>query len=123
MEVKFFVCRHCGNVIVKIVDHRVPPFCCGQKMEELTANTEEASTEKHIPVVEHLGDNRYKISVGSVEHPMTPEHHIAFVFVETEDGGQWVNLGDKPEAIVCTTSQPKAVYAYCNLHGLWKAQL
>lgn len=124
MATKFFKCRHCGNVIEKIVDSDVPVVCCGEKMEELVANTVEASVEKHLPVVTQIDDCTIKVEVGSVAHPMLPEHHIAFIYVETENGGIRVNLSDKPEAVICTcSSRPIAVYEYCNLHGLWKTTL
>jgi superoxide reductase len=124
MATKFFKCRHCGNVIEKIVDSDVPFVCCGEKMEELVANTVEASVEKHLPVVTRIDDCTIKVEVGSVAHPMLPEHHIAFIYVETENGGIRVNLSDKPEAVICTcSSRPIAVYEYCNLHGLWKTTL
>lgn len=124
MAVKFYKCRHCGNVIEKLVDSTVPVVCCGEKMEELVPNTVEASGEKHIPVVTRLDDCRIKIEVGSVPHPMLPEHHIAFVYVENENGGIRVDLTEKPEAEVCICmGKPVAVYEYCNLHGLWKTVL
>lgn len=124
MAVKFYKCDHCGNVTVKAVDSGVPVMCCGETMHELTANTQDASTEKHVPVVTAIDDNKLKIEVGSVAHPMLPEHHIAFIYVETENGGQLINLTDKPEAIYCTCSgKPVAIYEYCNLHGLWKTEL
>ncbi len=121
---KFYKCRHCGNVIEKVVDSKVAVVCCGEQMEELIPNTVEASGEKHIPVVTPLDECTIKVEVGSVAHPMLPEHHIAFIYVETQDGGIRINLKDKPEAIVCTChSKPVAVYEYCNLHGLWKTEL
>ena len=124
MATKIFMCRHCGNVIEKVVDSGVAVVCCGEKMEELVPNTVEASGEKHIPVVTRIDECSIKVEVGSVPHPMLPEHHIAFIYVETEDGGIRINLKDKPEAIVCTcSSKPVAVYEYCNLHGLWKTEL
>jgi superoxide reductase len=124
MATKFYKCRHCGNVIEKVVDSSVPVVCCGEKMEELIPNTVDASGEKHLPVVTRLDDNRIKVEVGSVAHPMLPEHHIAFIYVETERGGIRVNLTDKPEAIICTCGdKPIAVYEYCNLHGLWKVDV
>lgn len=124
MAVKFFKCNHCGNVIMKVVDSKVPVVCCGEKMAELVANTEEASVEKHLPVVTKLDECSIKVEVGSVAHPMTPEHHIAFIYVETENGGMRIDLHDKPEAIFCTCAdKPIAVYEYCNLHGLWKTVL
>ena len=124
MATKFFKCRHCGNVVTKVVDSGVPVVCCGEKMEELIPNTVDASGEKHLPVVTRINDCSIKVEVGSVAHPMLPEHHIVFIYVETENGGIRVDLNDKPEAVVCTcTSKPIAVYEYCNLHGLWKTEL
>ena len=124
MATKFYKCNHCGNVIIKAVDSGVPVVCCGEKMVELTANTVDASLEKHVPVVTRLDDCRIKVEVGSVAHPMTEEHHIAFIYVETENGGMRISLKDKPEAVFCTCNDiPIAVYEYCNLHGLWKTEL
>lgn len=125
MATKFYKCNHCGNVITKFVDSKVPVVCCGEKMQELVPNTVDASNEKHVPVVTKLeGEGCYKIEVGSVAHPMLPEHHIAFIYVETENGGVRVDLTDKPEAVVCLgAAKPVAVYEYCNLHGLWMTEL
>lgn len=124
MAVKFYRCRHCGNVIVKFVDSSVPVVCCGEKMQELVAGTAEASLEKHLPVVTKIDDCKIRVDVGSVPHPMTPEHHIAFIYVETENGGIRIDLKDKPEAVFCVCAdKPVAVYEYCNLHGLWKTEL
>lgn len=121
---KFFICKHCGNVVGKIIDSGVPLVCCGEKMQELVPNTVEASVEKHLPVVTMVDDCTMKIEIGSVPHPMTEEHYIAFVYVQTEKGGIRVNLTEKPETVVCTcTDKPIAVYAYCNLHGMWKTEL
>ncbi|MBO7248427.1 MAG: desulfoferrodoxin [Bacteroidaceae bacterium] len=124
MAIRFFRCRHCGNIIVKMVDSRVPVVCCGERMEELVANTVEASTEKHIPHITRIDDSRFKVEIGSIEHPMLPEHHIVFIFLETENGGMFFYPKNKPETIFCTdTGKPLAVYEYCNVHGLWKAKI
>ena len=124
MAVKFYKCAHCGNVIIKVVDSGVKVVCCGQQMDELVANTVDAATEKHIPVVTSTENGCLHIEVGSVLHPMLPEHHIAFVYVETDNGGIRVDLTDKPAADVCVeNAKPLAVYEYCNLHGLWKTDL
>ena len=124
MAIKFYKCRHCGNVIVKMVDSKVPVVCCGEKMQELIPDTVDAAKEKHVPFVTRLEGGRLKIQVGSVPHPMIPEHFIAFIFVETENGGIYLNLKDNPEAVVCICEEkPIAVYEYCNLHGLWKLEL
>ena len=124
MATKFYRCAHCGNVIQKVVDKKVPVVCCGQKMEELIPGTVEASVEKHLPVVTWIDEQTIKVEVGSVAHPMLEEHHIAFVYVETENGGIRVDLKDKPKAVIALGDQiPVAVYEYCNLHGLWKTEL
>ena len=124
MATKFYKCAHCGNVVQKVVDNKVPVFCCGQKMEELVPGTVEASAEKHIPVVKDLGNGLLRIEVGSIHHPMLDEHHIAFVYVETERGGIRVDLKDEPVCEVYVgNDRPVAVYEYCNLHGLWKVYL
>lgn len=124
MATKFYRCNHCGNVIQKVVDKRVPVVCCGEKMTELIPGTVDASVEKHLPVVTWLDEKTIKVEVGSVAHPMLEEHHISFIYVETENGGITVNLKDKPEAIVYVGDEkPVAVYEYCNLHGLWMTTL
>ena len=124
MATKFYKCRHCGNVIMKVVDSRVPVVCCGEKMEELVPGTVDASVEKHLPVVTWLDFNVIKVEVGSVAHPMLAEHHIAFIYVETEHGGIRVDLGGRRDTIIALGEEkPIAVYEYCNLHGLWKTEL
>jgi len=125
MENKFFICEKCGNIIGMIEPSGVPVVCCGQKMTKLEAGVVEASREKHIPVV-LLDGNTVKVTVGSVEHPMTAEHYISWIYLETDRGGQRKVLkpDDKPEVTFALADEkPIAVYAYCNLHGLWKAEI
>ncbi len=122
---KFFKCSHCGNLTGLIDNKGVPMFCCGEKMTELVPNTAEASTEKHLPVVETT-ENGIAVSVGSVSHPMEDAHHIAFLYAETERGGQRKCLkpGEEPKlSFSFSDDKPVAVYAYCNLHGLWKTEI
>ncbi len=125
MHQRFFICKHCGNIIGMINDAGVPMVCCKEKMNELNPNTAEAQHEKHIPVVSVDG-NKIVVKVGSEEHPMTDAHHIQWVYVETKKGGQRKSLqpGDKPELIfLIEADEPLAVFAYCSLHGLWKTEL
>ena len=120
MAVKFFKCEHCGNVVEKVVDSKVPVVCCGEKMKELIPGTVDASLEKHVPVVTRLNECRIKVEVGAAPHPMTEEHHIAFIYVETDNGGIRVDLKDTPVAdIYVGAANVTAVSEYCNLHGLW----
>ena len=124
-NVKFYICEHCGNVVEKVEDHGVPVMCCGKKMTELVPGTVEASHEKHIPVAVVEG-NLVKVSVGSVEHPMAEEHSILWVALETEEGlyRKHLEVGKAPAAVFALADEkPVAVYAYCNLHGLWKVEL
>ena len=124
---KFFICKHCGNLAGTIVNKGVPMFCCGEEMRELLPNTVEASTEKHLPVVVATdGGNGISVSVGSTAHPMEEAHYIAFIYVETERGGQrkCLEIGSEPTLTFSfSDDKPVAVYAYCNLHGLWKTEI
>ncbi len=124
-ETRFYICEHCGNIVGMIHDAGVPLMCCGQRMTKLEAGTVEASREKHIPVVTVEG-NTVKVDVGSVAHPMTEEHSITWVYLQTDRGGQRKNLlpGEEPKlTFALADEKPIAVYAYCNLHGLWKSDI
>ena len=122
---KFFLCSVCGNMAGLIFNKGVPMMCCGKKMDELVPNTVEASTEKHLPVISVSGSG-IDVQIGSVLHPMAEDHHISFVYVETENGGQrkCLKTGDEPKlSFSFINDKPIAVYAYCNLHGLWKTEI
>lgn len=122
---KFFICSHCGNIVGLIQEAGVPMICCGEKMEELVPNTVDAAQEKHVPVVTVDG-NTVKIEIGSVEHPMADEHYIQWIYLQTEKGGQRKSLkpGDKPSAtFALVDDKAVAAFEYCNLHGLWKADI
>ena len=123
---KFFVCKHCGNMIGLLHDAGVPLMCCGEKMVELVPNTTDAAQEKHVPVATVEG-NKVVVNIGSVDHPMAAEHWIQWVYLETDKGGhrKVLNPGEKPHVVFALTEdeKPVAVYEYCNLHGLWVAKL
>lgn len=124
-ENRFYICEHCGNIVGMIHDAGVPVMCCGQKMTRLEPGKVEASHEKHIPVVKCDG-NTVKVVVGSAAHPMTEEHSITWVYLQTDRGGQrkLLSPGSEPEVTFALADEkPVAVYAYCNLHGLWKTEI
>lgn len=124
-EPKFYVCKHCGNVVTFIHESGAPLVCCGEKMTEIIPNTVEASKEKHLPAVS-IENGNISVNVGSVDHPMTPEHYIQWIYLETDKGFQFKYLepGDQPKTVfVVNGEEPVAVYAYCNLHGLWKTAI
>lgn len=122
-EPRFFVCEHCGNLVGVIHDSKVPMMCCGQKMTELIPGSVDAAQEKHVPVIQVEGD-KVTVSVGSAAHPMLEEHFIGWIYLQTDKGGhrKALNPGDEPKAVYSLVDEkPIAAYAYCNLHGLWKA--
>jgi len=122
---KFYICPNCGLVVEAIHDPGIAPSCCGMKMDELVPNTVEASGEKHIPAVQVEG-SVVTVNVGSVNHPMQDAHYIEWVQLITENGSQRRHLkpGQEPNVTFQLNGEkPVAVYAYCNLHGLWKTDL
>lgn len=124
MEMKFYICERCGNIVAKVKDSGVPVMCCGQTMKEIVPGTTDASVEKHVPVYE-VRDNKVYVTVGAAEHPMLPQHYIEWIAVQTRQGNQRKALqpGEAPKACfaLCEGDEVLAVYAYCNLHSLWKA--
>lgn len=124
MEQKYYKCSVCGKIIAVVKDTPVPVMCCGKKMEEIIPGTVDAAVEKHVPVYKQDGDKIY-VSVGEVEHPMLEEHYIEWIAVQTDAGVYRKTLkpSDEPKACfaLCCGEKLEAVYAYCNLHGLWKA--
>lgn len=123
---RFFKCSICGKIIDIVEDKGPIVVCCGKKMDELVANTTEAAEEKHIPEVQ-VNDNKVRVQVGSILHPMIKEHYIEWVYVKTNKGGQYKSLEIDKDPVVefALTEDEKVleVYAYCNLHGLWKVEL
>lgn len=122
-DLKVYRCPSCGKMVISLKDSECPTICCGQLMQLLTANTTDGAREKHVPVVTREG-NTVSVNVGSVDHPMIPEHYIEWIALQTEKGFRIVYLepGQAPKADFLADEQVKAVYAYCNLHGLWKTE-
>ena len=123
MEQKFFICKHCGNIVASVKEAGVSVMCCGEKMQRLEAGSVDASKEKHVPVI-YVDGNIVTVTVGSVAHPMESAHSIEWVSLQTKQGNQRKALlpGEKPEVkfALCDGDEVVAAYAYCNLHGLWK---
>ena len=119
---EFYICKHCGNITTFIENKGV---CCGEKMHKIEPGTVDAAIEKHVPVFQ-VQDNTVTVNVGSVTHPMTTEHLINWVALETEQGTQIKHLKADSEPTVtfalAKDDTVKKVYAYCNLHGLWSAK-
>lgn len=124
MNLKFYRCSVCGQVIAIVNDTGMPIRCCGKEMEMLVPNTTDAMEEKHIPTVKKK-DNMVYVTIGEEDHPMEKDHHIEWVAIETHCGNQRKPLmpGKEPKVCfsLCEGDEVKTVYAYCNKHGLWKS--
>lgn len=122
---KVFKCKKCGTMVEEIKLGGCHPSCCGEPMQELVVGTSDGAREKHVPEVTIEG-NTVCVQVGSVAHPMVDVHYIEWIAMETNQGIQRKSLqpGSEPKAVFALTEGEKcqAVYAYCNLHGLWKAE-
>lgn len=120
-NVKFFRCKHCGNIVALINNGGGTLTCCGDEMTELEANTSDGAKEKHVPDIKKE-DGKIKVTVGSVLHPSLPEHYIQWIALVTENNIQLTYLepGQEPKAEF-EEVKSGTVYEYCNLHGLWKA--
>ncbi len=121
---KFFICEHCKNVATKLVDKHVPLVCCGEKMKEIDEKIMDGATEKHLPVYLNENDN-IVIKVGEAPHPMTADHLIEFLFIKGEKYDIFKRFleSDIPEVRIANDQKILEVYAYCNLHGLWKIEV
>ena len=121
-DIKFYRCEHCGNIITFVKESGVPVICCGSPMTKLEANSTDAANEKHVPVVNKSGD-KISVAVGSVAHPMQAEHYIEWIACVAGEKVEFRYLepGVEPVAEFDNVTSG-VVYAYCNLHGLWKAE-
>lgn len=119
---KFYLCKMCGNLVGMVNESGVVMECCGQDMIELVPCTSDGAKEKHVPVYT-CENNHIMVTIGAEEHPMTDKHYIEWIALETEKGAQRKDLkpGDAPRAefVMTYDDKPVAVYAYCNIHGLW----
>ncbi len=124
--IQFFQCAHCGSVVAKLNAKGPVPVCCGEPMKELIAGTTDGAVEKHVPVVAEK-DGKVYVQIGEVAHPMLEAHYIEWVYLLTDKGGafRFLKPGDEPKAVFSLLEDEVVleVYAYCNLHGLWKADL
>lgn len=125
-EPRFYACDDCRILIETISGDSERFECCGIPMKELKPNTSDGAGEKHLPVAEREG-NKVTVKVGSVFHPMSEEHSIEWIYLQTERGGQRVNLSPdqapQAEFLLPEDDRPIAAYAYCNLHGFWKTNI
>lgn len=127
MELVLYRCAHCGNVVFKVVDKGVPVSCCGEPMQEMFPNTTDGALEKHVPVVEKRaaeGGYFVDVKVGSVAHPMLPEHYIPVIAAACGDTVtiRMPKPGDEPVLHTFCADEKVTAYEFCNLHGYWKGE-
>lgn len=120
----FYKCLNCDDIVIKLGEKEALLKCCDERMKKLVSGEVEASLEKHIPVVTQK-ENAYYVSVGEEIHPMNDEHYIMWIAVEWMKGFsiQYLKPNEKPEAIFYGKEKPISIYAYCNIHGLWKQNM
>ena len=121
---QIYKCEICGNIAEVLHEGSGELVCCNQPMKLLEENTVDAATEKHVPIIEEVGEDKIKVKVGEVDHPMTEEHYIEFIEV-IADGKvlrKTLEPGEKPEKEFTIRSKPFTAKAYCNLHGMWKSK-
>ena len=125
MDQKFYICKHCGKIVALVKESGVPVVCCGEVMQQIIPSSNDASIEKHVPSYE-VKDNKVFVKVGSIPHPMTEDHFIEWVSIQTNKGNQRKLLtpNTEPEVVFALLDNEviENVYAYCNLHSLWQAK-
>lgn len=117
-----YKCNICGNIVEVLHAGGGELVCCGAPMVLMTENTVDAAKEKHVPVITKV-DGGYKVSVGSVAHPMEEKHYIEWIELIADETcyRQFLKPGDAPEAFFPVQAEKVTAREYCNLHGLWKA--
>ena len=122
-KLQVYKCELCGNMVEMIHAGDGELVCCGEPMKLYEENTVDAAKEKHVPVIEKTADG-YKVTVGSVLHPMEDKHLIEWIELIADGAAyrQFLSPGQAPEAVFCTKAQSVTAREYCNLHGHWKAQ-
>ena len=118
-----YKCLKCENIVEATHGGKGDLVCCGEPMRDMKANTVDAAQEKHVPVIEKTADG-YTVKVGSVAHPMLPEHYIEWVELIAGDVQyrKYLNPGKEPQASFKLDAPKVVAREYCTLHGLWKAE-
>ena len=120
-KLEIYKCSACGNIVEVLHGGGGSMICCGKSMELLDEKTADATTEKHVPVIEKI-DGGYKVKVGSVPHPMEDKHFIEWIELLADDKAyrQFLKPGDEPEAVFNVDADSVSAREHCNVHGLWK---
>ena len=122
-HLEIYKCQHCGNIVEVFHGGASALTCCGQPMKHMAEGSTDGALEKHVPVIEKI-DGGYKVSVGSVAHPMEEAHYVEWIelIADNQVLTCFLKPGDKPEAVFKTDAAKVTAREYCNLHGHWKAE-
>jgi superoxide reductase len=120
-KLQIYKCMTCGNIVEVLHGGVGELVCCGKPMELLDEKTADATTEKHVPVIEEI-DGGYKVKVGSVPHPMEEKHYIEWIELLADGKAyrQFLEPGAAPEAVFSVQADSVSAREHCNVHGLWK---
>ncbi len=120
-RLQIYKCLNCGNMVEVVHEAGGNLACCERSMVLLNEGETDAATEKHVPVIEKT-DHGFKVTVGSVAHPMEDKHYIEWIeaIADGVSYRKFLNPGDKPEANFCVEADKITAREFCNLHGLWK---
>ncbi len=122
-NVRFYICPICGNIIGLINGNMEHIRCCGKEMQLMETNSTDAALEKHVPVYERVEDE-IAVKVGEIPHPMEKVHYIMWIALVSDNQTTRIRLFPEQDAIVRFKYIPNStIYAYCNKHGLWKAEV
>lgn len=123
MDIKFYFCKHCGKIITMVNNANTPTICCGEEMQELEPGVTDGIYEKHVPEVS-VNKGKVTVQVGKIMHPMSEDHYIQWILLQTDKGIYMKELTyeDKPKVdfFISKNESIIGVYSYCNLHKLWK---
>lgn len=122
-KLEIYKCVSCGNIVEVLEGGSGQLVCCGSPMEKLAAKSTDEGTEKHLPVIEKV-DGGIKVKVGSIAHPMEPEHYIQWIQLIADGRAyrQFLNPGDAPEAFFNIEAESVSAREHCSIHGLWEVQ-
>ena len=121
-KLDIYKCELCGHIVEVVHEAGGQLVCCGQPMKLVAENSVDAAKEKHVPVIEKTADG-YKVTIGSVIHPMEEKHYIEWIELLADGKIYRASLkpGDAPVATFCIDAKQVSAREYCNIHGLWKA--
>jgi superoxide reductase len=122
-HLEVYKCMICGNIVEVLQGGKGDLVCCGESMKYMAEGSTDGAQEKHVPVIEKV-DGGYKVTVGSVAHPMEEKHWVQWIEILADGRSytKFLNPGDAPEAFFAIEADKVVAREYCNLHGHWKAE-